>query len=349
VRYLAGDLPGAEAAFAVASEQGRPAMRASAEYWAARVAERRGRAAEARDGMARLVELYPTSYYAGLAEEWLGHLHPRGETRVSRPPVAFPAALSGPHAERARLLAQLGHVRFARREVNALKAAGAPATQVLDAYEAIGAPGPALNLARSLDGRSADGALDRYLYPLGFWDTVEPTARAHNVDPLLVVALIRQESLFEPAAVSPADARGLMQLMPATARELSAGNPPSRAALFEPATNVSLGVRLLGDLLDRHGGSRVKALAAYNAGDQAVAKWERRYGSRETDEFVELISYRETRDYVKAVLGNYRVYHRLYAADAPPPSASARSPGSPPKAPFDMTTSTSPGRAVVTR
>jgi len=97
-------------------------------------------------------------------------------------------------------------------------------------------------------------------------------------------------------------------------------------------------------LLEQYGGSRVKALAAYNAGEDAVAKWERRYAGRDVDEFVELISYRETRDYVKAVLRNYRLYRRLYA-----PSDSATSEGSPPNAPFDITTITSPGRAEETR
>ena len=96
------------------------------------------------------------------------------------------------------------------------------------------------------------------------------------------------------------------------------GTPPpaNTQALHHPSLNVELGTALLASLLEQYGGSRVKALAAYNAGEDAVAKWERRYGGREVDEFVELISYRETRDYVKAVLSNYRRYKRLYAASA---------------------------------
>jgi hypothetical protein len=97
-------------------------------------------------------------------------------------------------------------------------------------------------------------------------------------------------------------------------------------------------------LLDRYGGSNAKALAAYNAGEDAVAKWERRYGPRPDDEFTELISYRETRDYVKLVLQNLQVYRQLYAA-----SPFATSPGSPPNAPLDMVTTTSPGALVATR
>ena len=107
------------------------------------------------------------------------------------------------------------------------------------------------------------------------------------------------------------------------------------------------GVRVrefLRQLLDRYNGSRVKALAAYNAGPDAVAKWERRYGGRDADEFVELITYRETRDYVKAVLRNYRIYRLLYVE-----SPSTTSDGRPPNAPFDMIAMTSPGRADATR
>src|SRR5262249_60295352 len=87
-------------------------------------------------------------------------------------------------------------------------------------------------------------------------------------------------------------------------------------------------------------GSGARALAAYNAGDAVVAKWEARYGARPEDEFVELISFRETRSYVRLVLRNWAVYTALYAA-----SPSARSFGNPPKAPFDMITMTSPARA----
>jgi soluble lytic murein transglycosylase len=135
-----------------------------------------------------------------------------------------------------------------------------------------------------------------------------------------------------------------MQLMPATARRV-AGSNDAALRLEDPSNNVQLGVALLAQLLERYGGSLVKALAAYNGGEDAVAKWERRYAGRQPDEFVELISFRETRDYVKAVLRNHRLYRRLYAA----PSASASSAGSPPKAPFDMTTMTSSARAVATR
>jgi soluble lytic murein transglycosylase len=219
------------------------------------------------------------------------------------------------HADRARALVTLGFMRYARREVDALRTLGAPPALLVDAYEAVDAPGPAIRVARAAGGDDADTRL----YPLGYWDLVVAAARRHGVDPLLDAALIRQESLYDPEAVSAADAHGLMQLLPTTARRVASAlgtAAPTREALHRPPINLELGTALLARLLEQYGGSTVKALAAYNAGEDAVAKWERRYAGRELDEFVELISYRETRQYVKAVLSNYRHYRRLYAASA---------------------------------
>jgi soluble lytic murein transglycosylase len=104
-----------------------------------------------------------------------------------------------------------------------------------------------------------------------------------------------------------------MQLLVRTASEV-AGRPVTASALHDPELNVALGTRYLRRLLDRYDGEAAKALAAYNAGEDAVAKWEARSPGAPTDEFVESISFRETRKYVKIVLGNYRRYRRLYGA-----------------------------------
>jgi peptidoglycan lytic transglycosylase len=336
VRYLAGDRSAAAESFGRLAASGERETRVAAEYWEARSLEQIG-SPEAVAKMTHIADEHPATFYGMLASARLG-LTPRAGTAPSdaeRP--AFPDALTGPHATRARLYNQLGLHRLARRELDALAPSVSTSTLV-QAYAAVEAPGPALRLARF----SVAGAR-RYLYPLGYWEVVRPMAESRGLDPLLVAALIRQESLFFPDAVSPADAHGLMQLLPGTARELatSAGRPaPDREALHQVTTNVDLGTSLLRRLLDRYGGSRVKALAAYNAGEEAVAKWERRYAGRPDDEFVELISFRETRDYVKSVLTHYEVYRQLYA-----PSASATSLGSPPKEPLDMITMTSPDRA----
>ena len=154
-----------------------------------------------------------------------------------------------------------------------------------------------------------------------------------------------------PDAVSPADAQGLMQLLPRTARDVApdAGLTPADArALHAVPTNVRLGTTLLRRLLDKYDGSSAKALAAYNAGEDAVTKWEKRYGPRPDDEFTELISYRETRDYVKFVLQNLQVYRQLYVGSVAV-SPVATSFGNPPNAPFDMMTTTSPAALVASK
>ena len=125
---------------------------------------------------------------------------------------------------------------------------------------------------------------------------------------------MRQESLFDPAARSPANAWGLMQLLPETAGRVNGGRPVDPGALVQPELNVRLGAAYFDALLNRFGGDLVKAIAAYNGGEAAVEKWEARFPGAEPDEFVEDITFRETRDYVKRVMANYRAYQQLYRA-----------------------------------
>ena len=346
VRYLSGDHAGAADSFRRLAPAAARDLRVAAEYWEARALERLG-APDARAKLTHVAEQHATTFYGMLAAGRLGVAPQPAERPLDPDRPAFPDALVGPHAARARRYGSLGLHRLAQRELDAL-APTAPTDALLQAYAAVEAPGPALRIARM----SLRPSRRRFLYPLGYWDVVRPLSEARGLDPLLVAALIRQESLFVPDAVSPADAHGLMQLMPGTARELALteGRPvPDRLALHRVELNVDLGTSLLRKLLDRYDGSRVKALAAYNAGEEAVAKWERRHGSRPDDEFVELISYRETRDYVKAVLTHYEVYRQVYASAGAAPSPSATSRGNPPNAPLDMITMTSPARADSSR
>jgi len=230
---------------------------------------------------------------------------------------------------------------------------------LLEAYTDVEAHGRALRLAGRLGpGTLTPTTLAAYQYPRAYWSRVTAAADAARLDPYVVVALMRQESLFDPDAVSPAAAYGLMQLLPSTASRV-AGTTIEPRQLFDPTTNIGLGTRYLRLLLDRYDGNLAKALAAYNGGEEAVAKWERRTPGAATDEFVETISYRETRHYVKQVLGNYRRYRRLYGApgeqraldraEADPydgmrgsSSAALSLPASPPNPPLDINTTTSP-------
>jgi soluble lytic murein transglycosylase len=164
-----------------------------------------------------------------------------------------------------------------------------------------------------------EGAWNRRLlqlvYPFPYRDAVVRESRANGLDPYLVAGLIRQESMFNPRARSGAGALGLMQVMPQTgtsvARAAGVTNfQPSR--LTEPALNLRLGTRYLADQIRRHDGRLVDAIAAYNAGPHRVARWKQFPEYRDPEVFVERIPYQETRDYVKIVQQNARIYRELY-------------------------------------
>lgn len=155
----------------------------------------------------------------------------------------------------------------------------------------------------------------RAVFPWPFRELIEREAAKQNLDRYLVAAIIRQESHFAQDATSRAGARGLMQLMPATAREVArrAGVGWNERLLAVPDANVHVGTLHFSGLLRRFDGDVVLALAAYNAGAGNLARWRRRI-SRAYDpvEFIESIPFEETRGYIKTVLRNRDLYGALY-------------------------------------
>lgn len=158
--------------------------------------------------------------------------------------------------------------------------------------------------------RTVSGPTMRLYFPLWFFDLVEPQSGA-ELDPLLVTALIRQESAFNIHAQSRVGARGLMQLMPATARMLA---PVRKNKLFDPKTNIALGTQYLRKRLAQFNGDVELTLAAYNAGFSRVDEWKRRYPTDNRILFIDLIPFKETRDYVSSILRNYYWYTKLYGS-----------------------------------
>jgi soluble lytic murein transglycosylase len=155
----------------------------------------------------------------------------------------------------------------------------------------------------------------RALFPQLYWIEVQEAAEQVQLDPFLVLSVIRQESAFNARAVSRSDARGLMQLLPTTGREVSQrlGLEAFRAdLLYEPRLNVRLGAHYLGRLAETHRGNLILALAAYNAGPGRVRRWVQDLSTADWDEFVESLPFEETRGYIKSVLRNYGVYQGLY-------------------------------------
>ncbi|MDH5511563.1 MAG: lytic transglycosylase domain-containing protein, partial [Nitrospinota bacterium] len=144
-----------------------------------------------------------------------------------------------------------------------------------------------------------------------------------NIDPLLPLAVIRQESAFNHKALSSANAIGLMQIVPNTGKLMyklmkldeSTGEPFSRERLYDPEVNIAIGVAYLSRLLERYNGSMALALAAYNAGEPTVDRWVKKMDAPNQEEFIEMIPYSETRGYVKNVLRNLVLYRNIYSRD----------------------------------
>lgn len=157
-------------------------------------------------------------------------------------------------------------------------------------------------------------------YPKGYFDKVEQYSRNNGLDPYLVLAVIREESRFNPRATSRAQAHGLMQIIPSTgkilAKQLSI-TPFRRAKMYEVDTNIMMGTYYLAELIRRFDGNIALALAGYNGGPVRIKKLVNNWyngdmRNLDLDEFIEFIPLKETRYYVQKVLGSYYEYKRLY-------------------------------------
>lgn len=146
------------------------------------------------------------------------------------------------------------------------------------------------------------------MFPLSYVDVVKK--KQQTMDPLLFLSLMRQESAFNPEALSGVGARGLMQVMPATARTMMRVR---KNQLFDPDVNIAVGTKYFLSKLPQYGGDVELTLAAYNAGFARVDQWIKRYPTDNKLLFLDFIPFRETRDYVSSILRNYYWYVRLYS------------------------------------
>lgn len=156
-------------------------------------------------------------------------------------------------------------------------------------------------------------------FPLHHEATIRREAARNNLDPAWIAAEIRAESVFDPNARSPADARGLMQVLPGTGAEVAAklGVPWSGGqSLYDADTNIVLGTAYLRQLMDKYGGKPYQVMAAYNAGPAPLGRWISQRPAMDADFWIETISYKETREYVARVLGFSTVYDWRLNGDA---------------------------------
>jgi soluble lytic murein transglycosylase-like protein len=291
-------------------------------YWSARSHERLGNTARARSLYQALTASDTTDFYRQQALSRLGSQPGPGISSASKPAEPWPR---DPLLARARWLTDLALDELALMELELLEPqSDARAFQGLKAivlarlgqrresihslavtFPALGGPHQA---SIPLEAR-------RMYYPLDFQELVSRHAETHDLPPTLVLAMIRQESAFDPSARSWAGARGLMQLMPATGRELARriGVKYSTDRLSDPDFSIRLGTTYFSQVLEMFEGNEVLALAGYNGGPYRIKRLWRKSGSNaELDYFVEGLSLPETRSYVKRILLFSDSYRQLY-------------------------------------
>jgi soluble lytic murein transglycosylase len=325
--YLRADLPAAAAEFGRLAALPAGAYRHPATYWVSRVREALGEEAEARRLYGTVVAEAPRGYYGILAAQ---RTRERPAARRRALTAALPVDPFKPLAndrrfQKAAALSALGLIEFALNELEEIQSRSLAEPPKLYALGAAFVREERYHLALRIFRRhfgdlasSGDPALPRafweMFYPLAWPREVGEAATRAGVDRFLVAAVAREESNFFPGARSRAGARGLMQLMPDTARGLALRRGLTFGdgdLLDEPAPNLQLGAAYLAALLAEFPDPRLAA-AAYNAGPLRVREWWAGRRSDDVELFVEQIPFDETRHFVKRVMVSWEEYRRLY-------------------------------------
>lgn len=308
LRYLKEPGRAAEHFARIGSKVNYPISKARAAYWSGRAAEAAGNTSAAARHF-RAAARYDTTYYGQLSGARHGGKVKLAADKVIASKTDRQAFEADQRVGAVRRLHQIGAQDQMRAFVDTLVREARSSTEYLlvaELGDMLGRRDLSVRAARKAQLRGV--LLTNLAYPV-------VKVRAGKPPPALVHAITRQESNFDANAVSRAGARGLMQLMPATARSVAKRLrvPYSPGRLSNPAYNMQLGSAYLGQMLDRFNGSYILAIAAYNAGPGAAARWTRNFGDPgapgvDPVDWVEMIPYRETRNYVQRVLENLQVY-----------------------------------------
>jgi len=292
----------------IAQAAEHPASLARSYYWQGRTAEAQGKREEAR----RFYEhgaRYPTAYYGQLARAKLGggdiRLPPPPATHGARPDIARAIEILYAIDERDLVASAVADLADKATDTHALAAVAALTEKNQDAR------------AMALLGRTAIGRglpFEAYAYPVAGLPRYNPVGP--QVEPHIAYAIARQESGFNPKAVSSANALGLMQVTPAAGKYIAKKNGiafDQKRLLNDPVYNVQMGAAELGDVIEAYRGSYILAFVAYNAGRGRVREWTERYGDPRDPkvdpvDWVERIPFSETRNYVQRVMENMQIY-----------------------------------------
>jgi soluble lytic murein transglycosylase len=296
-----------------------PVSKARAAYWAARAAEKLGHPQDV-DRWYREGAKYPTVFYGQLAH---AQIHKGKPLQFPAPPVVASAVIdrysSNPVFVAARRLTALGEHHLADELISHLGDTVDTPVEAAALVSACAKAGMPLAQVRAIKAALKQNVM---LVKEG-WPTIQ-LGVAIPIETPLAFAISRQESEFNPKAVSSADARGLMQILPSTAKIVARQMkmPFDASRLYEPAYNLKLGGWYLGSLIDKFRGSYILAIAGYNAGPGRSVKWVGRFGRpggelRDTVNWIETIPFAETRNYVQRVLENLQVYRAVMNPQQP--------------------------------
>ncbi len=320
-------------------------------YWSGKARERSNDIAAALDRYRVAVIDYANTYYGRLAVSALQARKadvPRPSAGTGRSSDGQPLLSRGgavPSEPIIRLLIGLGLYDLALDEVEyAERTWGSSAPLMATRAYLLNRKGdlrPGINVMKqaypqfmTAGGEKLPAEILKVIYPIDYWPIIRQYSNAHGLDPYLVAALVAQESTFDPAAKSSANAIGMMQIVPATGRRYAAkiGIPAfSTRKLTVPEINVRIGTAYFADLVRRFGGAHF-ALAGYNAGEYRVARWMAERPDLARDEFIDDIPFPETQNYIKRILGTAEDYRRLYAGAAAKDPASVHGEAAPPGA-----------------
>jgi soluble lytic murein transglycosylase len=307
-------------------------------YWRGRLAEEDKDTGMARAYYQKLSERFRNFYYGELARRRLKEIGPNDAPlqialldRVPGISAGTNITTSDPPTDnlryqKAQVLQNGGLLDFAVRELQAAAAEDAGnwvTAETAKLYENAGRYDGAIQVFKravpnyfAVDLPTLPRPYWEALFPKPYWPDLKKFSSQNALDPYLVASLIRQESEFNPGAVSRANALGLMQLLPKVGTSVAKDEKLkhfSPSQLFTPEVNLQLGTRYFRQMVDKFGTFEY-ALAAYNAGSNRVDDWLGQGKYRDPQEFVESIPFTETREYVQAILRNANVYRQLYGA-----------------------------------
>lgn len=347
----AGRHAGAAAAWQLLADNTTGAPRAEAAFWAARALSAQGDSSAAGERLRQASAAAPNAYYGVRAADLLGGV-PQGSLPLDAPITAEdwaalgawasgwsgaapsasdalgydPAVIGDGRLQRAPLLAQAGldaeAVNEWRAALNEWSEDPAKLVQLARYAHEAGVPTIALQAAEALARMAPEGAppapaaLERLRFPAPYHALIAREADAFGIDPRLLLALIRQESLFQASATSWVGARGLAQVMPETgagiAQNLNVADFTGED-LYSPAVSIRFGAFYLSRRISDMGGSLQGGLASYNGGLGNAQRWAGGSQVPDPELFVNAIDFPETAGYVRAVYGFYGAYQRIYA------------------------------------